>query len=136
MRYAVRRRYARILLAQYLVVLAALTACVAAVYAPLEVRVRVEQLLLPYSVEAVYVYRAWLGAGHYTVCFEGVKDANLTLIWASSPSSRVNTSISVLSGSRCLMSNYTSSPIIIVIRVRIPPYTTHVGELIVSRVGW
>jgi len=117
-------------------VLAALAASVAAVYAPLEVGVAVEQLLLPYSVDAVYVYRAWLGAGRYTVCFHGVSSANITLVWAGGPQANANTSVNTVSGLGCVTSVYTRSPMIIVVHVRVPPYTAHVGELIVSRRGW
>lgn len=116
--------------------LAALAASVAVVCAPLEARVAVEQLLLPYSVDAVYVYRAWLGAGRYTVCFHGVSGANITLVWAGGPQAHANTSVKVLSGLGCVTSAYTHSPTIIIVHARVPPYTAHVGELIVSRTGW
>ncbi len=129
------RLYIKIFLRYYLATAVALAISIIAVYAPLTVKLEMRQLLLPYSVNTTYVYRVWLGAGHYTVCVYGSRGVNITLTifqvyWQAGTST-----VSTIRGSPCIKSVYISSPAILVITARVPPYTTYIGKLVVARVG-
>ena len=135
MKCEARRLYVKIFSRYYLAVALALMAAVIAIYAPLSLKIDMRHLLLPYSVNSVYIYRVWLGVGRYTICVYGA--ANLTLVVLPHDGRGVSYSVTGLAQKvHCIRGVYVSSPAILAIIVRVPPYTTHVGELVITRTGW
>ena len=135
MKHEARRLYVKIFSRYYLAVALALMAAVIAIYAPLSLKIEMKHLLLPHSVNSVYIYRVWLGVGRYTICVHSV--ANLTLVVLPHDGRGVNYSVTGLAQkTHCVRGIYVSSPTILAVIVRVPPYTTRVGELVITRTGW